>query len=90
MMEHKLLVELSEEELVDAPLLFLGCGHIFPRDSLDGLVELSAAYDTDNAGHWLAPRVLQVGDRQAGTSVQEQCNTHVLHLVALVFPGASA
>ena len=61
LMEHKLLVDVTDEELAEAPLLFLACDHIFPRDSLDGLVELSQAYSADAAGRWLAPLPLQVG-----------------------------
>lgn len=59
MMEHKKLVELTDAELAEAPLLFLGCGHVFPRDSLDGVVELGAAYQADADGQWLAPQALQ-------------------------------
>jgi hypothetical protein len=60
LLEHKPLVEVTNQELAEAPLLFLACGHIFPRDSLDGLVELGKAYSADDAGRWLAPLPLQV------------------------------
>lgn len=61
LLEHKPLVEVTNQELAEAPLLFLACGHIFPRDSLDGLVELGKAYSADDAGRWLPPLPLQVG-----------------------------
>lgn len=61
LLEHKPLVEVTNQELAEVPLLFLACGHIFPRDSLDGLVELGKAYSADETGHWLAPLPLQVG-----------------------------
>lgn len=60
-LEHQALRDLTEEELADAPLLVLACGHVFPTDSLDGLVPLWEAYERDDSGAWTAAKPLRVG-----------------------------
>ena len=60
MAEEKPLVELSDDELDDDPLLFLSCGHTFPRSSVDGLTELQNSYGQTPAGAWEKPLPLEV------------------------------
>ena len=60
-LEPKALGDFTDEELAGAPLLFLGCGHTFPLDSLDGVkgIELHTAYERGAVG-WTKLLPLQV------------------------------
>ena len=50
MMENKPLRSYEEAEVSEDPLIMLGCGHVLPMSSTDGLVELEKAYSKDRRG----------------------------------------
>ena len=59
MMENKPLRSYKEAEVSEDPLIILGCGHVLPMSSMDGLVELEKAYSKDRRGQWAHPLPLQ-------------------------------
>lgn len=50
--ENKPLRTYAEKEVCEDPLMVLGCGHVLPMSSMDGLLELHKAYAMDAAGNW--------------------------------------
>jgi hypothetical protein len=76
--ETKKLAEFSEEELNEDPLLFLGCGHVFPMSTLDGLLDLSKSYTRDDTGAWDAP-----------LEVQQQVHIREIHQSSRLLEAAS-
>lgn len=60
MIEEKPLLDFSDAELSDDPLIFLACGHIFPVSSLDGTVELTKTYGQAHDGSWEKPLPMEV------------------------------
>ena len=58
--ENKPLRTYAEEEVSEDPLVVLGCGHVLPMSSMDGLLELHKAYAMDAAGNWRCPQQLMV------------------------------
>ena len=63
MADEKPLAEMNDDELDEDPLLFLSCGHTFPRSSVDGLTELEKCYGKTPAGAWEKPLPLEVQSR---------------------------
>lgn len=46
----------DEAALLADPLVVLTCGHAFPMSSMDGFIDLEAAYAKDSSGKWTNTR----------------------------------
>ncbi|KAL3153759.1 hypothetical protein ABBQ32_013348 [Trebouxia sp. C0010 RCD-2024] len=49
---QKPLREYDGAALLTDPLVTLTCGHVFPMSSMDGFIDLDAAYAKDSSGRW--------------------------------------
>ena len=62
--EHNRLRSFSEAgsdlDLASDPLVFLGCGHVIHRATMDHYMSLDEVYSKDAEGHWAAPQQLDV------------------------------
>ena len=49
---QKPLREYDPAALLTDPLVVLTCGHVFPMSSMDGFIDLEAAYAKNSSGKW--------------------------------------
>ena len=73
-----MMAQYKDIDLDEDPVFVLKCGHLFTRETLDGVMTLTDAYDIDQEGkQFCHPRYLhacQQSDRQ--------------YIVTLIFPSA--
>ena len=53
--ERKAVRDVSDEELLEDPLVFLPCGHAFPMSTMDGHLALGEHYARTASGAWAFP-----------------------------------
>ena len=77
---QKPLREYDQAALLTDPLVVLTCGHVFPMSSMDGFIDLEAAYAKDSSGKWTKTRSVTA----------EVLSSHVWHLLLPTAPSSSS